>query len=167
MRMAVTPQSSRFSAVVFCRLVCGSPIRGNIFASWQRAPFPTGLAFLRVAVHILYQTAGGERGRGLKDHIWQRVVDIGNYILRSGATVRDTAKVFGVSKSTVHKDVTERLPKVNAQLANEVKRILEVNKAERHLRGGEATRQKFRSTERSNSPNGIGTDDIIGAPRSL
>ncbi|MCY0884643.1 MAG: sporulation transcriptional regulator SpoIIID, partial [Firmicutes bacterium] len=51
----------------------------------------------------------------------------------------------GVSKSTVHKDVTERLPKVNAQLALEVKKVLEVNKAERHLRGGEATRQKFRN----------------------
>lgn len=80
----------------------------------------------------------------MKDHIWQRVVDVGNYILRSRATVRDTARVFGVSKSTVHKDVTERLPKVNAQLADQVKQVLEVNKAERHLRGGEATRQKFR-----------------------
>ncbi len=81
----------------------------------------------------------------MKDHIWQRVMEIGNYILKSGATVRDTAKVFGVSKSTVHKDVTERLPKVNARLAQEVKKVLEVNKAERHLRGGEATRQKFRT----------------------
>lgn len=80
----------------------------------------------------------------MKDHIWQRVVDVGNYILRSRATVRDTARVFGVSKSTVHKDVTERLPKVNAQLADQVKQVLEINKAERHLRGGEATRQKFR-----------------------
>lgn len=87
----------------------------------------------------------GEKGAGrLKDHIWQRVVDIGNYILRSRATVRDTAKVFGVSKSTVHKDVTERLPRVNSQLADDVKKVLEINKAERHLRGGEATRQKFR-----------------------
>jgi putative DeoR family transcriptional regulator (stage III sporulation protein D) len=80
----------------------------------------------------------------VKDHIWQRVMEIGTYIQRSRATVRDTAKVFGVSKSTVHKDVTERLPKVNAQLADDVKKILEINKAERHLRGGEATRQKFR-----------------------
>ena len=80
----------------------------------------------------------------MKDHIWQRVMEIGTYIQRSRATVRDTAKVFGVSKTTVHKDVTERLPKVNAQLADEVKKILEINKAERHLRGGEATRQKFR-----------------------
>ena len=79
----------------------------------------------------------------MKDHIWQRVVDIGNYILNNGATVRDTARVFGVSKSTVHKDVTERLPKVNQKLATEVKKVLEFNKAERHLRGGEATRQKF------------------------
>ncbi len=87
----------------------------------------------------------GEKGAArVKDHIWQRVVDVGNYILRSRATVRDTARVFGVSKSTVHKDVTERLPKVNAQLADQVKKVLEVNKAERHLRGGEATRQKFR-----------------------
>lgn len=88
----------------------------------------------------------GEKGAGeVKDHIWQRVMEIGNYILKSGATVRDTAKVFGVSKSTVHKDITERLPKINAGLAHDVKKILEVNKAERHLRGGEATRQKFRS----------------------
>lgn len=80
----------------------------------------------------------------MKDHIWQRVLKIGAYIQRHRATVRDTARVFGVSKSTVHKDVTERLPKINAQLADDVRRILEHNKAERHLRGGEATRQKFR-----------------------
>ncbi len=93
---------------------------------------------------IYFYQVRGEKGAGnVKDHIWQRVVDIGNYILNNGATVRDTAKVFGVSKSTVHKDVTERLPKVNQALAMEVKKVLEVNKAERHLRGGEATRQKF------------------------
>lgn len=79
----------------------------------------------------------------MRDHIWKRVVEIGEYILETKETVRDTAHRFGVSKSTVHKDVTERLPKVNPQLADRVKRVLEQNKAERHLRGGEATRQKF------------------------
>ncbi len=57
--------------------------------------------------------------------------------------MRDTAHRFGVSKSTVHKDVTERLPRINPQLAQEVKQVLERNKAERHIRGGEATRRKF------------------------
>jgi putative DeoR family transcriptional regulator (stage III sporulation protein D) len=68
---------------------------------------------------------------------------VSRYISRTKATVRDTAKVFGVSKSTVHKDVTERLPKINRDLADRVKRVLDTNKAERHLRGGEATRRKY------------------------
>lgn len=79
----------------------------------------------------------------MKDHIWKRVLEVSRYITRTQATVRDTAKVFGVSKSTVHKDVTERLPKINRDLANKVKKVLEYNKAERHLRGGEATRRKY------------------------
>lgn len=86
------------------------------------------------------------RGKGpkrVKDHIWKRVLEVSNHILNTRDTVRDTAKSFGVSKSTVHKDVTERLPKINPQLATQVKNILEFNKAERHLRGGEATRKKF------------------------
>lgn len=79
----------------------------------------------------------------MRDHIWKRVLEVGEYILESKETVRDTAKRFGVSKSTVHKDVTERLPKINPQLAEKVRAVLESNKAERHLRGGEATRRKF------------------------
>ncbi len=71
------------------------------------------------------------------------LMEVSRYISRTRATVRDTAKVFGVSKSTVHKDVTERLPKLNRELAARVKKVLDVNKAERHLRGGEATRQKY------------------------
>ena len=59
-------------------------------------------------------------------------------------TVRAAAKKFGISKSTVHKDVTERLKKINAALAIETKKVLEENKAERHIRGGEATRQKYK-----------------------
>jgi putative DeoR family transcriptional regulator (stage III sporulation protein D) len=79
----------------------------------------------------------------MKDHIFQRVLDIGSYLEDTGATVRQAAEVFGVSKSTVHKDLTERLPVANPQLAKRVRAILNFNKAERHLRGGEATRKKY------------------------
>lgn len=64
-------------------------------------------------------------------------------MLDTEATVRQTAQVFGVSKSTVHKDLTERLPAINKELAAKAKAVLEQNKAERHLRGGEATKQKY------------------------
>lgn len=84
-----------------------------------------------------------EGGLSVQEYIRKRVLDIGNYIMESSATVRRTADVFGVSKSTVHKDVTERLPLINEKLAMEVKQILESNKAERHIRGGEATRKKY------------------------
>jgi len=79
----------------------------------------------------------------VKDHIWKRAIEIGNHICRTRDTVRDTAALFGVSKSTVHKDVTERLPRINPELAAKVKRVLDHNKAERHIRGGAATRQKY------------------------
>ncbi len=72
-----------------------------------------------------------------------RAVVLGEMITNSGCTVRAAAKRFGVSKSTVHKDVTERLRKVEPGLWAEVKKVLETNKAERHMRGGEATRQKY------------------------
>jgi putative DeoR family transcriptional regulator (stage III sporulation protein D) len=79
----------------------------------------------------------------MRDDIRRRVVDISQYIVDTKATVRQAAAVFGVSKSTVHKDVTERLPRVSKDLARRVKRILERNKAERHIRGGEATKRKY------------------------
>lgn len=81
----------------------------------------------------------------MREYIRKRVVDISTYILESQATVRQAAAVFGVSKSTVHKDLTERLPRVSREIAQKVKRVLEKNKAERHLRGGEATRRKYNS----------------------
>ncbi|MDW7651936.1 MAG: sporulation transcriptional regulator SpoIIID [Bacillota bacterium] len=84
----------------------------------------------------------------MQDYIEQRVLEISNYILETGATVRQVAQVFGVSKSTVHKDVTERLPYINRFIAREIKMILEKNKAERHLRGGEATRKKYKADEK-------------------
>ncbi len=80
----------------------------------------------------------------MQDYIQKRVLEISHYIIESSATVRQTASVFGISKSTVHKDVTERLPMINEVIAARVRDILENNKAQRHLRGGEATRQKYR-----------------------
>jgi putative DeoR family transcriptional regulator (stage III sporulation protein D) len=80
----------------------------------------------------------------VNDYIWQRVIDIANHVLNTGDTVRAVAEAFGVSKSTVHKDLTERLCQINPALAQQVRQILETNKAERHLRGGEATRRKYR-----------------------
>ena len=79
----------------------------------------------------------------MQKYIQKRVLEISNYIIESSATVRQTANVFGVSKSTVHKDVTERLPQINELIAKRVRNILDTNKAERHLRGGEATKQKY------------------------
>lgn len=81
----------------------------------------------------------------MQDYIEQRVMEISNYILETGATVRQVARLFGVSKSTVHKDITDRLPDINPGYAREVKKVLDRNKAERHIRGGEATRMKYLS----------------------
>jgi len=83
----------------------------------------------------------------LKDYIEERVLEVANYIISSKATIRKTAKVFGVSKSTIHKDMTERLPKINPQIAEEAKNILDYNKAERHIRGGKATKMKYKAIE--------------------
>lgn len=80
----------------------------------------------------------------MRDYIRKRVLDVGRYILNTESTVRQAAREFNVSKSTVHKDVTERLPDVNKSLYRRIKRILDKNKAERHIRGGEATRKKYR-----------------------
>ena len=79
----------------------------------------------------------------MKDYIEERAVEIGNYIVETNATVRQTAKKFGISKSTVHKDVTDRLIQINPSLAGETRKILDVNKEERHIRGGLATREKY------------------------
>lgn len=81
----------------------------------------------------------------MKDYIEERVLEVANYIIDSKATIRKAAKMFGVSKSTVHKDITERLPKINPQIAKEAKEILNLNKAERHIRGGRATKMKYKT----------------------
>ena len=78
-----------------------------------------------------------------KFYIEERAVDLAHYIIDTGDTVRGAAKKFGISKSTVHKDVSERLCRINPVLASEVRAILEENKAERHIRGGMATKLKY------------------------
>ena len=79
----------------------------------------------------------------MRSHIEERAIVVAKYILERNTTVRQTAKTFGVSKSTIHKDVTERLEEINPTLAKEVKMVLEKNKSERHIRGGMATKLKY------------------------
>jgi putative DeoR family transcriptional regulator (stage III sporulation protein D) len=79
----------------------------------------------------------------VRSHIEERAIVVAKYILEKNTTVRQTAKTFGVSKSTIHKDVTERLEEINPTLAKEVKMVLEKNKSERHIRGGMATKLKY------------------------
>lgn len=79
----------------------------------------------------------------MKDYIHERVVAAAKYVMDTKSTVRETAKVFGVSKSTIHKDITDRLPRINPSLAEDVKKVLAYNKAERHIRGGKATKEKY------------------------
>ena len=78
-----------------------------------------------------------------KTSIEERAINIAHYIIDSKDTVRGAAQKFGISKSTVHKDVSERLIKINPSLASEVRLILDENKAERHIRGGMATKLKY------------------------
>lgn len=80
----------------------------------------------------------------MKGNIEQRACDLAVYIIENRATVRAAAKNFGVSKSTVHKDLQDRLPQIDRLLYLQVKQVLEVNKAQRHIRGGIATRKKYR-----------------------
>ena len=86
----------------------------------------------------------------MRDYIELRAIEVGKYIIDSKATVRTTATKFGVSKSTVHKDLTERLPQIDHHLADEMNYILDINKSERHIRGGMATRQKYLLLHRVN-----------------
>ena len=79
----------------------------------------------------------------MKDYIEERAIQIANYIIENNAAVRQTAKAFGISKSTVHKDVTERLEHINPSLATRARVVLDINKSERHIRGGLATKRKY------------------------
>lgn len=80
----------------------------------------------------------------MKDLVSERAIELGKYIVHNNATVRAAAKVYGVSKSTVFMDVSERLKTVDLDLYEDVRRVLGLNKAQRHIRGGEATREKYK-----------------------
>ena len=84
----------------------------------------------------------------MKDYIEERAVEIANYIIETRATVRQAAKKYGISKSTVHKDSTERLETINPALARQVREVLDINKSERHIRGGLATKEKYLHLEK-------------------
>lgn len=84
----------------------------------------------------------------MKEYIEQRAIEIANYMITTNATVRQTAKKYGVSKSTVHKDITDRLQQLNPSLAAQARQVLNINKAERHIRGGLATKEKYLHLER-------------------
>ena len=79
----------------------------------------------------------------MKGAVEGRAIELGEYIIENNATVRAAAKKFHISKSTVHKDVSERLPEINQSLAAQVRKVLDVNKSERHIRGGMATKEKY------------------------
>mgnify|MGYP001204090874 CR=1 FL=1 len=87
----------------------------------------------------------------MRDYIMERALSAAEYILDNRSTIRETAKALKISKSTVHEDLTDRLPKINPQLASKVRGVLMANKAERHIRGGEATRLLYRRLEYAES----------------
>lgn len=82
----------------------------------------------------------------MKDAIEERTCRLATYMIEKQETVRSAAKQFGISKSTVHKDITERLKKINPDLAEQARQVLDLNKSERHIRGGLATQRKYRRT---------------------
>ena len=86
----------------------------------------------------------------MRENLEQRAEELAVYIIENRATIRAAAKHFGGSKSTVHKDLTERLPQIDHHLADEVRDILDINKSERHIRGGMATRQEYLLLHRVN-----------------
>ena len=79
----------------------------------------------------------------MTDTLEKRACELAVYMIETGATVRSAAKQFGISKSTVHKDLSQRLPQYNKSLYHGVRHVLDINKAERHIRGGLATREKY------------------------
>ncbi len=85
----------------------------------------------------------------MADTIEERACELAVYIIETGATVRTAARHFGISKSTVHKDLSQRLPQYNKYLYSQVRHVLDVNKAQRHIRGGLATQKKYRSKQKS------------------
>jgi len=91
----------------------------------------------------------------MRQSIEERCTELAEYIIENKSTVRRTAQRFGISKSTVHKDITEKLEKLNPSLYKDVKQVLELNKAERHLRGGEATKLKYKLQKSSKNSDSL------------
>lgn len=91
--------------------------------------------------------------RQCNDSNQERCVILGKFIVENNATVRSAARQFGISKSTVHQDITVKLEKTNKALYEEVKTVLEKNKQERHIRGGEATKKKYRELSKTKFAN--------------
>ena len=91
----------------------------------------------------------------MKDYMEDRVIAFSRYIIENSSTVRETAKHFFISKSTVHKDVTERLKHIDPDLYEQVRTVLNFNKAERHIRGGLATKEKYAKIHKKTMPNGL------------
>ena len=85
----------------------------------------------------------------IRSHIKERCEILAEYLIEKGATVRGAAQHYGISKSTVHKDLSQKLKYINPRLYESAKKVLEINKSERHLRGGEATKRKYQK-ERQN-----------------
>lgn len=107
------------------------------------------LAYGSTKVFWYFRSKGGVEGMSVSE--WgmrDRCVILGKYLIESGGTVRSAAAQFGVSKSTVHKDVTQNLRRIDRGLYLEVREVLQKNKEERHLRGGEATKQKYSSQKK-------------------
>ncbi|HEY8419449.1 MAG TPA: sporulation transcriptional regulator SpoIIID [Clostridia bacterium] len=85
----------------------------------------------------------------MREYIIKRALDLGYYFVENKKTVREAAKVFNISKSTVHKDITERLPEIDEDLFEQVRRVLDINLSERHIRGGLATKIKYLKSKKS------------------
>ena len=79
----------------------------------------------------------------MKEYIEERAIEVAQYIIEHNVTVREAAQKFGISKSTIHKDVAERLIQIDPALAKDVRKVLDINKSERHIRGGMATKEKY------------------------
>ena len=79
----------------------------------------------------------------MSEYLIKRTIDVANHIINTKDTIRKTATIFNISKSTVHKDVTERLQEISPSMAVQVKAVLDLNKSERHIRGGQATKEKY------------------------
>ena len=109
---------------------------------------PHGIAFHISPSPLIYIDYGSKRGVvHLYTNIEQRACDLAVFIIENKATVRTAAKHFGISKSTVHKDLTERLPQLKPSLFRQVRELLDINKAERHIRGGLATKRKYKGED--------------------